>query len=313
MKLTLGKAGWPVTVTEFDFNAATDEEINILGCLTNYYTLVVVKNQNLDVKTEESVCRKIGRTLDETYDQNNNTLHDMFKKICSKSEYDRLILPGGNDLTIRVTGEKNKNGEPGLFGFNQELKWHANKVWSALRRSMVWLYGERGTAGSVTSFTNHIIAYDKMPAEVKDKIKDLKSIYKVECHHAEKQALGKDYFMSETPYPLVYTNVGGQTGIFLSWLHLHQFEGMTPEQSAEIVTAIKNSILHDPQCIYDHEWEDGDVLLMEQWLGVHKRHAFEHMDRRVLHRLETDFSKIDFTKMSEAVKLVESQLDQQML
>ena len=55
MKLTLGKSGWPVTVTEFDFNTATDDEINILGCLTNYYTLVVVKNQNLTVRTEESV------------------------------------------------------------------------------------------------------------------------------------------------------------------------------------------------------------------------------------------------------------------
>jgi len=306
MKLTLGKAGWPVTVTDFDFNTATNDEINILGCLTNYYTLVVVKNQNLKVKTEESICRRIGKTLDETYDQNNITLQDKFRKMFDKNTYDRLVLPGGGDITLRVTGEKNKNGEPGLFPSNEELKWHANKVWSSLRRSMVWLYGERGTAGSITSFTNHIIAYNKMSDEFKTKIKDLKSIFQVEGHFAERSN-GVNYNAIETAWPLVYTNVGGQTGIFLSWLHLDHFEGMTPEESETVANTIRDSILLDLECVYDHHWQDGDVLLMEQWLGVHKRPAFEHMDKRVLHRIETDFSKINFTKMSDAVKLAAAQ------
>jgi len=304
MKLTLGKAGWPVTVTDFDFNAASNDEINVLGCLTNYYTLVVVKNQNLNVKTEESICRRIGNTLDETYDQDNITLQDKVRKMADKNTYDRLVLPGGSDITLRVTGEKNKNGEPGLFPSSGELKWHADKVWARLRRSMIWLYGERGTAGSITSFTNHIIAYNKMSTEFKNKIKDLKSIYKVEGHFAERSS-GINLLSND--WPLIYTNVGGQTGIFLSWLHLEHFEGMTPEESATIVDTIRDSILSDPDCVYDHHWQDGDVLLMEQWLGVHKRPAFEHMDKRVLHRIETDFSKIDFTMMSDVVSRLEEQ------
>jgi len=302
MKLTLGKHGWPVVVTEFDLNTATQNDINVLGCLINHYTLVVLKNQKLSVPTEEAVCKMFGETLDESYDKDNNNRWSKMKTMYGKV-HERLAQPGG-EITLRVTGEKNKNGDPGLFGSNDELKWHADAVWQEFRRSMIWLYGDKGTPGSITSFTNHIIAYNKMSNDFKNKLKDLKSVYKIVYHYAEREVFKKDYAISEVTFPLVYTNVGGQTGIFLSWLHLYHFVGMTVEDSVTIVNTVRDSILLDPECVYDHHWEDGDVLLMEQWLGLHKRHAFEHMDKRVLHRIETDFSKINFTKMADSLKLV---------
>ena len=47
---------------------------------------------------------------------------------------------------------------------------------------------------------------------------------------------------------------------------------------------------------YDHHWKDGDVVIAEQWLTIHKRHTFERTDKRILHRLYLimkSFSKIN--------------------
>ena len=292
MKIAEQKNGWPVVISDFDLNTATDQEINAIGCLINHYTLVVVKNQKLEVPVQESICKKIGQTLDE-----------LMGEEAAKNLMGKVLHPGSN-ITARVTGEKNEKGETGLFGFKHELKWHANQVQSKNRRSLVWMYGERGTHGSITSFTNNVLAYNDMPEDFKNEIKDLKSVYKVTFTKDELEMLKSQHATSDFNPPVVYTNVGGQTGIHFSWPHLHNFVGMTHEESKPIAEKIQNFILSDERYIYDHHWIDGDLLLSEQWLGMHRRHAFENIEKRLLYRIATDFSKIDFTKMQESLDKV---------
>ena len=43
---------------------------------------------------------------------------------------------------------------------------------------------------------------------------------------------------------------------------------------------------------YHHEWQDGDVVISEQWLSIHKRWRFEEMDKRLLHRIAFDYDRI---------------------
>ena len=45
-------------------------------------------------------------------------------------------------------------------------------------------------------------------------------------------------------------------------------------------------------CRYDHYWEDGDVVISEQWLSIHKRWEFKRMSERILHRIAFDYSKV---------------------
>ena len=44
--------------------------------------------------------------------------------------------------------------------------------------------------------------------------------------------------------------------------------------------------------IYHHDWDDGDVVISEQWLSVHKRWYFEDMDKRLLHRIAFNYDKV---------------------
>ena len=50
---------------------------------------------------------------------------------------------------------------------------------------------------------------------------------------------------------------------------------------------LKQHILQD-KYRYDHHWKDGDVVISEQWLTLHKRHAFEKMSERLMYRITID-------------------------
>lgn len=296
MKARLINNSWPVEITEFDFNTATQHDIDLLGCLTNYYTLVLVKHQahNLPVTVQEKICKMFGSTWLDNADA------------ATIKEQTKSLKHAEGDITLRVTGEPDATGKPGLFGQTDELEWHANKVEQPHRRSMVWLYGERGTDGSITEFTNHVLAYQGLDADLKNQIESLKINYKSTFpYNNPKYDYGKQTAGWHTP-PVVFTNPGGQTGIHLSWLHVDYYEGMTPEESQPITDQLRDHILGNPAYRYEHKWQDGDVLLMEQWLGVHRRPAFSNMHSRVLDRIETNFKHVDFSKMAEALRLVEN-------
>ena len=55
----------------------------------------------------------------------------------------------------------------------------------------------------------------------------------------------------------------------------------------ELFEYLKKHILQD-KYRYDHYWEDGDLVISEQWLTIHKRHAFDKMNERLLHRIAID-------------------------
>lgn len=297
MQARLINNSWPVEITGFDFNTATQDDIDLLGCLTNYYTLVLVKHQHspIAINKQEQLCEMFGHTLLDSVDA------DTFKARAKHLKHQE-----GN-VTLRVTGELDENGKPGMFGSTCELEWHANKVEQPHRKSMVWLYGERGTKGSITEFTNHVLAYQDLDSDLKREIQNLKINYKATFPYSNpKYDHGKETAGWHTP-PVVYTNLAGQTGMHLSWLHVDYYEGMTVEESAEITNQLKEHILGNPAYRYEHHWEDGDVLLMEQWLGVHRRPEFQGMSTRVLDRIETNFDRIDFSKMQRALDLVRKQ------
>jgi alpha-ketoglutarate-dependent taurine dioxygenase len=101
---------------------------------------------------------------------------------------------------------------------------------------------------------------------------------------------------------LVYTNNAGQTGLFFPFLQIHQIDGMTEEESRQFIIKLRDHVLQE-KYMYHHEWEDGDVVISEQWLGIHKRWEFKDIDSRLLHRIALDFSKANFNDIDhESIK-----------
>lgn len=321
MKVKLDQNGWTVHVTDLDLNHATKDDVDILGCLLSHYTLVVLPNQVMPIKQEEDVCRMFGTTQDELYGE-------AFVNKDPDGNHP-LYHPEGT-ITFRVTGEKNKNGAIGLFGNDEELAWHSNKIEEKNRRSIVWIHGIRGTVGSETQFTNNVLAYNDLPMDVKERIQDLEIVYS-ESANAARDAYFRSRFneskydgatfglpkeqSNDTPDTvipevytprLVHTNESGQIGLSIFPAKVGHFKGMGVEESKELVKYLNDHIMGNMKYRYCHKWKDGDLILSEQWLGLHRRMAFEGMSKRMVHRIETNFDKIDFSKMDSALAMVEN-------
>jgi len=278
MEYRLHQNGWTVLVDDFDLTKATQDNINTIARWLATNTLVFFKNQQLDVDEELRLI-------------------EMFKDAEAWAEYgtdayENECVPNTRGLIARVTGEKNKNGETGLAGHKEEMVWHANRPWQKDRRSLIWLYGVKGTSGSVTTWTNNILAYEKLPVEEQEFLKTLKIVPRGGLEHDTKDV--KDIYTTDAYHNVVQTNIAGKVGLFFPWLQIDSFVGMTREESLPILEKYGKYITK-PEFCYDHYWEDGDLSIAEQWLGIHKRHYFNEIKSRLLHRAAFDFPDQDYT------------------
>ena len=282
MKIQIHENGWTVMVEDFDIKDATDNDVYQIAkyLLTN--TVVVFKNQSLTPSEQSTFCNKLGQVQ--------NFLDTPFNE--------HFILSDGHGDIVRVTGELNEHGQPGMFGHVDELEWHCNRVSDPDRMPIVWLYADRGTKGSRTSWLNNIVSYNDLSEEKKQQLKN----FKLNVGNTQQfinYYNGDEYVPKDiTNYRpnLVHTNKLGVTGLFFSWNQTHFIEDMPNEEGRKLIEELKDHC-EQQKYIYDHDWEDGDIVVSDQWLSIHKRWRFEEMHRRVLHRIACDYSNVNFDKL----------------
>jgi taurine dioxygenase len=258
-----------------DVDIATAKEIASL-ILSNM--VVVVKNQTLTPEQEVNFCKHIGNVqyiLDPTK-----------PKEGQRTEH----LAVGNHI-LRVTGQKNDKGEEGLFGHTSALDWHANQASNYERDPLIWLYGVEGTKGSKTSWLNNIASYEAMSDSLKHEIKDslITLGYKSGSYSPSKFFI--EHHAEDKPFSLVHTNDAGKTGMYFPFLQILGMPGKTKDEFEDLMGRLIEHVTQ-PQFIYDHHWEDGDVVISEQWLSIHKRWAYEKMEDRILHRIAFNYENI---------------------
>jgi len=276
MNYHLHENGWTVMLDDFDLRTATQDDVNHVARLLATNTCVISKKQSLTISDELRVINmfKSAETL---------TVEHPGKS--------RLVVPNTESKIIRVTGELDEHGSPGLFGHVSDLDWHCNQPAVPTRKPLVWLYGERGTKGSRTSFTNNILAYNDLDQATKDLLDPLEGIFGYEHGRYTDMRFEfmpkKDINTQYTPR-IVHTNIAGKKGLFFPFLQLFYFKGMTEDESRPIIDMVSQHITQEKYC-YHHDWDDGDVIFSEQWLGIHKRWKFDGMPTRILHRATFDF------------------------
>jgi taurine dioxygenase len=291
MNYHLHENGWTVILDDFDFATAAREDIDMIACLLATNTCVVAPGQqHLSVEDEIRISHMFGDVEDLT-------------PVAHLEPYKSILVPGSSNKMERVTGELDEHGQPGLFGHVSDLDWHCNQPAVQERKPLVWLLGVRGTEGSRTSWTNNILAYNDLMPSTKEAIVDLKMVcgwkkdnYSEFDFGRAKGGITEDFNEYYTPN-IVHTNNAGRTGLFFPFLQFRNFVGLTQDQSRAIIEPLRDHVLQD-KYIYHHDWKDGDVVIAEQWLGIHKRWAFEGMQTRVLHRTTFDFANCDLSKIS---------------
>jgi alpha-ketoglutarate-dependent taurine dioxygenase len=282
VKYNIHENGWTVILEDFDFSTATQDDINHIARLIASNTLVVARNQQLTIKDEVRVAEMFKNP--QRFYHDDETSPDYNFKGCE--------IPGADRLFLRVTAELNEDGLPGIAGHASEMHWHSNDQTTPDRRPIVWLYSVKGSRGSRTSWNNNIMSYEELDEDKKRLLDPLKLTVLKNVSLREDEEDGSARIDDYCP-SLVMENIAGKKGMYFPFLQISGFEGLPEEQSREIMDWLAPYTIQEKFC-YHHDWEDGDVILTEQWLGIHKRWEFEEIEGRLLHRGAWDFPEQDY-------------------
>jgi alpha-ketoglutarate-dependent taurine dioxygenase len=186
----------------------------------------------------------------------------------------------------RVGGEKFVDGDyNGMFA-RGKLDWHSD-LNLPIGADGTALQGIKHVKNTRTTFLNTALAYKKMPEQLKKRIEGVYCNYIHDMANwadiiSEEQMVSKNLEVAPYAMWLIQENIIGVKGIYFSHL-----------QKAKLVTEDKmlqddlKDYLHQEKFMYHHDWEVGDIILMDQLLSLHKRRleTDEIFSKRILHRL----------------------------
>jgi len=192
----------------------------------------------------------------------------------------------------RVTGKKKDNSSQhtGIFG-SGTLTWHSNMN-SPYNAAGVALQGISDVLETSTSFLDTTKVYEDMTDEFKQRchgiIADFKYTPEIwaeglpeDQHRAMIEGHLKIFKKLEYQMPLLNKNISGtKTGLFF-----HFNNGCSFKSDPALLNDLKGLCIQD-KYIYQHWWEPGDIILMDQKLTLHKRDQDDPdiLAKRVLHR-----------------------------
>ena len=134
-------------------------------------------------------------------------------------------------------------------------------------------------------------AYEDLPRDEKKRLQKIKITLGYKSGSYSDSKFFKEHHAIDRPFDLVYTNEYGITGLYFPFLQIFGMQGLDRLQFDDTMSMLKEHVLQD-QYRYDHYWQDGDVVISEQWLTIHKRWECDFMEDRVLHRIAFDYSKV---------------------
>lgn len=273
MPCNIAPTGWAVEIIE-NISNLSENDLYEVAKLCNKHLVVIFKNQSLTIDDQIRITSAIGKVkLDHGRNQ--------FEKERT------LVAPG----VLRVTGEKNHTGKGGLFGHDEELDWHTHHTSAKFRYPFVWLYAVKGSKGSRTTWLNQAMAYDDLSDNMKQKVAGIKYASGYKSGTFSDQQVGHNKINYDNPVSLVHTNIEGKTGLYFPFLQAFDIVyGATKDEWEKIYNDLKNHVLQE-KYMYHHNWEDGDLVISEQWLSIHKRWSFPYMNTRLLHRIAFNYDK----------------------
>ena len=275
MNYKIHSNGWTV-FGDVDLKTCTQDDVNTIARLVATNVIVVFKNQFLTIG-EELRFLKMFKNLTPLYDKDNELFQDY------------AVDPDG--LICRVTAEL-RNGKPGMAGDKDTFDWHVDSPQVSNRNDMLYLRGAKGTVGSRTSWNNNLLAYEDLDDTIKSAIENLHCIY------GNIKALwapdfdGVKYNYDWTP-KLVHKNNTGEYGLYFDPDQLKKFAELSNQESDNLKEILSYHIFND-KYVYHHDWEDGDLIIADQWNGLHKRWAFDNMHIRVMHRATMDYPEQNY-------------------
>ena len=240
----------------------SDTQLSEVVKLVLTHKVVIFKKQRMSVDDEVAVCNRIGRCSNMRPYAENGTLKNVVIK--------DVIIKCGSTTT-----------------YSHVPTWHADVPTAPNRKPLHWLYAKKDSTYSRTSWLNTARAYDSLDQSMKDRLRGLKIIIKLNSPH---NANG-GHPPQEHEFSVLRTNVLGVTEIYYPFLQGAEIVNLDPVNRQEIHKFLVRHLTQDKN-IYHHYWADTDLVISDMWGTLHKRDIFHITSGREMHRIALDYSRV---------------------
>jgi len=195
---------------------------------------------------------------------------------------------------VTVVTNVRENGKPvGILG-DGEVVWHADFSFKEKPTAARMLLAvEIPPAGGHTYFTNCYAAYDALPAATKKRISGVtvKQADIVDTAMKLRPGASLDADIRAFPgpsHPLISTHPEtGRNMLFLGRRHGAYVNGLSLEDSEALLNELWAHATK-PEFVYEHSWQEGDVVVWDNRATLHKRDAFASESRRILYAAQVE-------------------------
>jgi alpha-ketoglutarate-dependent taurine dioxygenase len=201
-------------------------------------------------------------------------------------------VPGGegdSDELYKISLDKKANPEPeyvlGTFF------WHMDGVTidQPLPKATMLSARALSPTGGQTEFASTFAAYDALPEEEKEAIKDLKVIHRMVAsmrplyrEMPEERYQRYTTMATEMVHPLVWTQSDGRKSLVLG-THADEIIGMSVPAGRALIARLMEWC-GQPAFTYRHEWQEGDFVVWNNCGVMHRVVPYDDDCGRMMHR-----------------------------
>ena len=198
-----------------------------------------------------------------------------------------------NPEVIYISNLKYPDGSNmGLLG-EMEVDWHSDQVYRSRPATGSMLYGlECPSSSGYTYWANQYLAYESLPAEVKQAIDGKAGVFsydrRLEVFYPKDQKTDKD-LKSRAPqvatHPMVLKNpVTGRKALYADPVTLTGIEGLSQAENERVLPILAEHCAKS-DFVYKHRWSQGDAILWDNGCTLHKREPIAAEHARFMKRM----------------------------
>jgi taurine dioxygenase len=194
---------------------------------------------------------------------------------------------------IKVAGKS-----VGALG-SYEAVWHTDMTYNARPPKGSCLYAvEIPPSGGDTHFSNMYLAYETLPADVKEKIAKLKCVHDASRNSAGELRRGFEDISDPTKtvgavHPLVRTHpVTRKKCLMLGRRRNAYIVGLPLDESEALLDALWAHATNK-DFTWEQVWQLGDVIMWDNRCTMHRRDAFDPNSRRRMYRTQITGEEVE--------------------
>ena len=259
-----GKNNVGAYINNANINNLDQSQANKIKDTLNQFGVIFLKEQNLDPESYQNFAKSIGQPV----------VYPRLKGLDKKFPFINVIERKPED----------KNLSFGSSWLHQDTSYLAND-----RPRYTMLMGiEIPNGQGNTIFSSGFNAYEKLPGEIKNKIKDATGIFSssgpisVTRLEREKEMGIKSSESMEAEHPIVKT-VNDKKTLYVSPGHLIKIKNVN-EEDADYLKNYLIKHVNKQEFIFSYEWSKGDICLWDNLSILHMASEIKNC-KRIMHRI----------------------------